>query len=248
MAGLANKVTKSDKPALTDAQQRIFQYICKYIEQSGYPPAIRDIGKAFDIASPNGVMCHLRALQKKGYIQRDEKNEERGGRARSITIPGVSAGGFSLPLLGVVAAGATIEAVQQDERLEMREMFSQDNLYVLKVRGSSMIESQIADGDYVVIRKQETAENGERVVAMIDNEVTLKRFNFTNGKVTLHPSNGAMSAIHVDPESDTSVLGVLVGVPVGAVGVGAGVGGNGKATGGDGYCGTVGLPRYWTKS
>ena len=162
MASLASRVNKSDKPALTESQMRIFQYICKYIEQSGYPPAIRDIGKAFDIASPNGVMCHLRALQKKGYIQRDEKNEERGGRARSITIPGVSAGGFSLPLLGVVAAGATIEAVQQDERLEMRELFGQDNLYVLKVRGSSMIDSQIADGDYVVIKKQDSADNGEK--------------------------------------------------------------------------------------
>ena len=107
-------------------------------------------------------MCHLRALQKKGYIQRDEKNEERGGRARSITIPGVSAGGFSLPLLGVIAAGKTIEAIEQNERIEMRELFTQDNLYVLKVRGTSMIDSQIADGDYVIIKKQESADNGRR--------------------------------------------------------------------------------------
>ncbi len=213
MASLASRVNKSDKPALTESQQRIFQYICKYIEQSGYPPAIRDIGKAFDIASPNGVMCHLRALQKKGYIQRDEKNEERGGRARSITIPGVSAGGFSLPLLGVVAAGATIEAVQQDERLEMRELFSQDNLYVLKVRGSSMIDSQIADGDYVVIKKQDSADNGEKVIAMVDKAMTLKKFYKRKEHIRLEPCNSSMDPIIVDPSKESvSVLGVLVGV------------------------------------
>ncbi len=210
---MAAIVNKSEKPALTDSQKRIFQFICKYIQQSGYPPAIRDIGKAFDIASPNGVMCHLRALQKKGYIQRDEKNEERGGRARSITIPGVSAGGFSLPLLGVVAAGKTIEAVEQDERLEMRELFNQDNLYVLKVRGTSMIESQIADGDFVIIKKQETADNGEKVVAMVDKAMTLKKFYKRKDHIRLEPCNSNMDPIIVDPAKESvAVLGVLVGV------------------------------------
>lgn len=210
---MAAIVNKSEKPALTDSQKRIFQFICKYIQQSGYPPAIRDIGKAFDIASPNGVMCHLRALQKKGYIQRDEKNEERGGRARSITIPGVSAGGFSLPLLGVVAAGKTIEAVEQNERLEMRELFNQDNLYVLKVRGTSMIESQIADGDFVIIKKQETADNGEKVVAMVDKAMTLKKFYKRKDHIRLEPCNSNMDPIIVDPAKESvAVLGVLVGV------------------------------------
>ncbi len=212
-ANKLEKTGKTEKPPLTESQNRIFQYICKYIQQSGYPPAIRDIGKAFDIASPNGVMCHLRALQKKGYIQRDEKNEERGGRARSITIPGVSAGGFSLPLLGVVAAGKTIEAVEQDERLEMRELFNQDNLYVLKVRGTSMIESQIADGDFVIIKRQETADNGEKVVAMVDKAMTLKRFYKRKDHVRLEPCNSSMDPIIVDPTKEmVSVLGVLVGV------------------------------------
>ncbi len=210
---MAAIVNKSEKPALTDSQNRIFQFICKYIQQSGYPPAIRDIGKAFDIASPNGVMCHLRALQKKGYIQRDEKNEERGGRARSITIPGVSAGGFSLPLMGVVAAGKTIEAVEQDERLEMRELFNQDNLYVLKVRGTSMIESQIADGDFVIIKRQETADNGEKVVAMVDKAMTLKKFYKRKDHIRLEPCNSNMDPIIIDPTKESvAVLGVLVGV------------------------------------
>jgi len=203
----------SSKPNLTANQQRIFNYICKYIEESGYPPAIRDIGKAFDIASPNGVMCHLRALQKKGYIHRDEKNQDRGGRARAITIPGVSAGGFSLPLLGVVAAGKSIEAEEQNDRLEMKELFSGANLYALKVRGTSMIENQIADGDYVVIKRQESADNGERVVAMIDKAMTLKKFYRRKDHIRLEPCNSAMEPIIVDPsQENVSVLGILVGV------------------------------------
>ncbi len=202
-----------EKPKLTDTQKRIFDFILKYIEQNGYPPAIRDIGDEFGIKSPNGVMCHLRALQKKGYIHRDEKNDERGGRARAITIPGVTSGGFSLPLLGVIAAGKTIEAVEQDERLEMKDLFGQSNLYVLKVRGTSMIESQIADGDFVVIKKQETADNGEKVVAMVDKAMTLKKFYRKKDQITLQPCNSSMAAINVDPSKDSvSVLGVLVGV------------------------------------
>lgn len=209
----ARSLAPSDKPKLTSSQQRIFDYIGKYIEETGYPPAIRDIGRAFDIASPNGVMCHLRALQKKGYIARDEKNTERGGRARSITIPGVSAGGFSFPFLGVVAAGPTIEAVQQDDRLELRELFNQQNLYVLKVRGNSMIESHIADGDYVVIKKQESADNGEKVIAMVERAMTLKRFYVRKEHIRLEPCNGSMDPIIVDPDQNSfSILGVLVGV------------------------------------
>lgn len=204
-----------EKKPLTDTQQRIFDFIRGYIQQEGYPPAIRDIGNAFDIKSPNGVMCHLRALQKKGYIKRDEKNEEekRGGRARAITIPGVTSGGFSLPLLGVVAAGKTLEAVEQNDRLEMKELFTQDNLYVLKVRGTSMIESQIADGDYVIIKRQETADNGEKVVAMVDKAMTLKKFYKRKDHVRLDPCNSTMDPIIVDTSKENvSVLGVLVGV------------------------------------
>jgi len=204
---------KVEKPKLTEAQARIYNFIIKYIEQSGYPPAIRDIGDEFDIKSPNGVMCHLRALQKKGYIHRDEKNDERGGKARAITIPGVTSGGFSLPLLGVIAAGKSIEAVEQDERLEMKDLFGQSNLYVLKVRGTSMIESQIADGDFVVIKRQEQADNGEKVVAMVDKAMTLKKFRKLKDHVRLEPCNSNMDPIIVDPtKENVSVLGVLVGV------------------------------------
>ncbi|MCZ2343338.1 MAG: transcriptional repressor LexA [Bacteroidales bacterium] len=200
---------------LTPKQQQIFEFIRNYIEENGYPPAIRDIGNAFEIVSPNGVMCHLRALQKKGFIHRDEKSQtnNRGGRARAITIPGVSAGGFSLPLLGKVAAGTAIEAMEQNDRLELKDLFGADNLYALQVRGTSMIESQIADGDYVVIKRQEHADNGEKVVAMIDQAMTLKKFYNKHGQIRLEPCNCTMDPIIVDPSQNTvSVLGVLVGV------------------------------------
>ncbi len=203
----------SEPAALTPKQREIFDFIRHYIEENGYPPAIRDIGTAFDIKSPNGVMCHLRALQKKGFIHRDEKTETKGGRARAITIPGVSAGGFSLPLLGPVAAGKAIEAVEQNERLELKDLFGQDDLYVLKVRGNSMIDGHIADGDYVVIRKREQADNGEKVVAMVDKAMTLKKFYKRRDQVRLEPCNSNMDPIVVDPSKENvQVLGVLVGV------------------------------------
>jgi repressor LexA len=192
---------------LTTKQERIFGFIRKTIEDRGIPPTIRDICKEFEIKSPNGVMCHLRALQKKGKIRRDE-NISRG-----ITIDGVSAGGFTLPMLGIVAAGVAIEATEQNEKLDMREMFGEENLFVLKVRGQSMIENQIADGDYVIIRKQEQAENGDKVVAMIDRSMTLKKFYRRKDHIKLEPANGTMEPIIVDPNrQDINILGKLVGV------------------------------------
>ena len=204
---MTNLTVDKKKPILTTQQQRIFDYIRHYIQQNGYPPAIRDIGNAFGIASPNGVMCHLRALQKKNRINLNEK------LSRGITIDGVSAGGFSLPLLGKVAAGTAIEATQQDERLELKDLFGAENLYVLKVKGESMIESQIAHGDYVVIRKQEQADNGEKVVAMVDRSMTLKKFYKKKDQVRLEPCNSTMEPILIDPSRENvQILGVLVGV------------------------------------
>ena len=204
----------SEHPPMTAKQQAIYNYIRKHIEMKGFPPAIRDICDEFGISSPNGVMCHLKALQKKGYINRVEKRDNQmKAQARGITIPGVSAGGFSLPLVGVVAAGKAIEAVEQDERLEMRELFGDDDLFVVKVRGQSMVDGHIADGDYVVIRKCETCENGEKVVAMVDKAMTLKKYYKKKDQVRLEPMNSTMEAIVVDPSrQDVLVLGVLTGV------------------------------------
>jgi repressor LexA len=200
--------------ALTAKQQQIYNFIRKHIESKGFPPAIRDICDEFSIASPNGVMCHLKALEKKGFINRVTKNRNKQrAQARGITIPGVSAGGFSLPLKGVVAAGRAIEAMETDDRLELRDLFGEDDLYVVKVRGTSMIDGHIADGDYVVIRRTDDCQNGDKVIAMVDRAMTLKKFYRKRDQIRLEPMNSTMEPILVDPSrQDVRVLGVLAGV------------------------------------
>lgn len=196
-----------DFSQLTERQREIYEFIRDKIESRGYGPTVREIGKAFDIMSPNGVMCHLNALVKKGLILREGKS------ARAIQLADyrrpVSA---ELPLMGQVAAGTPTPAVAQDERLNLGDLFAGKDHFALRVRGQSMIKDHIDDGDYVIIRRQQTANNGERVVAMIDNEVTLKRFHRAKGQVRLEPANDEMEPIVVDPSSDTQILGVLVGV------------------------------------
>ncbi len=195
-----------DFSQLTDRQREIYDFIRDKIETRGYGPTVREIGLAFGIKSPNGVMCHLKALEKKGLIIRE------GFSARAIQLVDYHPGSAGLPLLGKVAAGSPLSAEAQNERLEFNDLFGAPENFALKVRGQSMIEDHIDDGDYVVIRQQETAANGERVVAMIDNEVTLKKFYRDRHNIRLEPSNGKMQAIIVEPNSDTRILGVLVGV------------------------------------
>jgi repressor LexA len=196
-----------DMSHLTDRQREIYEFIREKIEARGYGPTVREIGEVFHIKSPNGVMCHLTALVKKGLILRD------GGKARAIQlVDHHRSGAAELPLVGHVAAGVPISPTQTEERLNFNDLFGGVKNYVLQVRGTSMIDDHIKDGDYVVIRQQDTAETGERVVAMIDNEVTLKRFAREKGKVLLYPANEKMKPIVLDPKSDSRILGVLVGV------------------------------------
>ncbi|MCS6975461.1 MAG: transcriptional repressor LexA [Gemmatales bacterium] len=192
---------------LTKRQKEIYQFIKEKIESRGYGPTVREIGAHFGIKSPNGVMCHLKALEKKGFIQR------QGFSARAIQLVGYRPGQLAIPLLGRVAAGFPTLAVQTtDEYLDLHAMFLGDNRYALKVRGNSMIEDHIQDGDYVIIEKQETARNGERVVAMVDGEVTLKRFFKERNRIRLEPANGNYAPIFVEPGEDIRILGTLIGV------------------------------------
>jgi repressor LexA len=194
-----------DFSTLTERQKHIYDFIRDKIDGRGYGPTVREIGLAFDIKSPNGVMCHLKALEKKGLILRE------GFSARAIQLIDHHRerhGSVSLPLLGKVAAGTPTLAIEQDERLELGDLFSGPENYVLQVRGVSMIE----DGDYVVIRKTPTARDGERVVAMINDEVTLKRFYKASDHVRLEPANKEMAPIIVRSKDEASILGVLVGV------------------------------------
>ncbi|MCI0379509.1 MAG: transcriptional repressor LexA [Gemmataceae bacterium] len=195
-----------DFSQLTERQREVYDFIREKIESRGYGPTVREIGDGFDIRSPNGVMCHLKALEKKGLIKREEHS------ARAIQLLDHKLGAAGLPYLGTVAAGAPMSAFATDERVEFNDLFGGPERYVLRVKGESMIENHIEDGDYVVIKKQESAENGERVVAMVDNEVTLKKFYKDKDQVRLEPANGTMAPILVDPSKDIRILGVLVGV------------------------------------
>ncbi|HLJ94779.1 MAG TPA: transcriptional repressor LexA [Gemmataceae bacterium] len=195
-----------DFSSLTERQREIYDFIKNKIEGRGYGPTVREIGLAFDIKSPNGVMCHLKALEKKGLIKRE------GFSARAIQLIDHHPESAGLPFLGRVAAGSPMQAVAQDDRLEFKDLFGGSNNFVLQVHGQSMIEDHIEDGDFVVIQKKESANDGERVVAMINDEVTLKRFYREKNHVRLEPSNKMMNPIIVNSTEDARILGVLVGV------------------------------------
>jgi repressor LexA len=195
-----------DFNSLTERQREIYDFIRSKIESRGYGPTVREIGLAFDIKSPNGVMCHLKALEKKGLIKRE------GFSARAIQLLDHRPHSHGLPFLGRVAAGSPTQAVAQEDRLEFNDLFSGPDNFVLRVQGQSMIEDHIEDGDFVVIQKKETANDGERVVAMINDEVTLKRIFREKNHIRLEPSNKNMDPIIVHSNEEARILGVLVGV------------------------------------
>ena len=197
-----------DRDRLTKRQGDVYDFIREKIQGRGYGPTVREIGTHFNISSPNGVMCHLKALEKKGLITREPN------MSRAIMLTSEAADSRGLPMVGRIAAGVQLEAIEQNERIDFGELFTSGNqdLFVLEVDGDSMIEDQIADGDYVVIRKQDTARRGEIVAALSDdNEATLKRWfpEPENGRIRLQPSNSTMEPIYVE---NARVLGVMVGV------------------------------------
>ena len=190
---------------LTSRQQAIYDFIKDMIINRGYGPTVREIGDQFGIRSPNGVMCHLKALEKKGYIFRSPN------KSRAIELTSQALGtGRGLPLVGVVAAGAMELAAEQDERIEFNDMFHGEGQFVLEVRGDSMIDAHISSGDYVVIQKQSTARSGQMVVAQTDEgEATLKYWHPEAKRIRLQPANAEMEPIYV---KNATVLGVVIGV------------------------------------
>jgi len=190
---------------LTKRQCEVYEFIRDKIRTRGYGPTVREIGTNFEIRSPNGVMCHLKALERKGLIDR----EPNMSRAIRLTCESAEQP-EGLPLAGRIAAGVLHEAVEQDERIDFGKLFSADDLFVLEVSGDSMIDDQIADGDFVVVRKQPTATPGQIVVARTDdNEATLKRWYPERNRIRLQPSNPNMDPIYV---RNAEVMGVVVGV------------------------------------
>lgn len=188
----------------TTRQMAIYEFIRDKIRSRGFGPTVREIGTAFKIRSPNGVVCHLKALERKGYITRGKN------MSRAIELTTEPAHLSGLPMAGLVAAGTLRPAEEQAERIDFADLFSRDNHFVLKVMGDSMIDAQIADGDWVVIRKAKTAHNGDIVVAQTEEgEATLKQWFAERDRVRLQPANSEMKPMFV---KNPRVLGVLVGV------------------------------------
>ncbi len=192
---------------LTKKQKAVFQFVREKIDTRGYGPTVREIGDKFGIGSPNGVMCHLRALEKKGFITREPN------MSRAIQIsPEFLESDAGLPLCGQVAAGVMHEAIEQNERIDFGTMFTKKSQFVLEVTGDSMIEAHIADGDYVIVTRQRTAQPGQMVVAQTeDGEATLKYWfpEKSKKRIRLQPANSRMKPIYV---KDARVLGVVTGV------------------------------------
>ncbi len=222
--------------SLTDRQLEVLRFIARQIEDCGYPPTIREIGEALDIRSTNGVTDHLKALERKGFLTRDPVKSRAliptpqarnvlgdgdGGASNVIPITRSAARPGSrlveIPIVGRVAAGQPILAEERIEDTVQVDSFllgTSKRVYGLRVQGDSMIGDGILPGDYVFVKKQLHAQDGEIVVAMIDDEATVKRVYFEGDRVRFQPSNPRMAPIYVR-ESDfknTMILGVVVGV------------------------------------
>lgn len=194
----------STKVNLTTRQKEIYDFLRDKIMNRGYGPTVREIGTHFGIRSPNGVMCHLKALERKGLITRESH------MSRAIQLSASPATRMSLPLAGQIAAGNPVLAEQQEERVDFSSLFNAEEHFCLRVKGDSMIEDQIAEGDFVIIRRQSTCNDGEIVVALVEGQdATLKRFYREPTRIRLEPANSTMKPIY---SNKVEVLGVLVGV------------------------------------
>jgi repressor LexA len=196
----------STPPELTARQTEVLAFIRNRAAEQGFAPTVREIGQYFNISSPNGVVSHLRALEKKGYIEREPN------RSRTIRLTADAADRRGFPMVGRIAAGVLHEAVEQSERIDFAEMFDSNDssLFVLEVSGDSMVDDHIADGDFVIVRRQPTASQGQIVVALTDeNEATLKRWYKEKNHIRLVPSNRRMKPIKV---KNAKILGVVEGV------------------------------------
>jgi repressor LexA len=213
---------------LTERQEKILSFIKKSIQDQGYPPTIREIGEHFGIRSTNGVNDHLKALERKGYLMRGELKSRAlsvidGGRSGALPArfpKTVRLGGeiAEIPVVGKVAAGAPILAQENiTDHVRIDSMLLGDSgrrVFALKVSGDSMIGDGILDGDYIFVRKQLQANPGEIVVAMIEDEATVKRFYPEADRIRFQPSNPRLKPIYVSREQfrETQIIGLVVGV------------------------------------
>ena len=204
---------------LTARQRRIMEFIRGWVAQHGYPPSVREIGEAVDLVSPSSVAYQLKELEKKGLLRRDP-NRPRAVDVRTPSdviadddeaVRAARPAPAYVPLVGRIAAGGPILAEQSiDDVFPLpRELVGEGTLFLLRVKGDSMIEAAICDGDWVVVRQQPEAENGDIVAAMLDGEATVKTFRRREGHVLLMPANPAFDPIQGD---DATILGRVVTV------------------------------------
>lgn len=210
---------------LSKRQTQILEFVRAYAGEHGYPPSVREIGAACGLASPSTVHVHLKVLQDAGYIRRDPNKPralevvgmEHGGVAEATAqaVPATSAevtsSAVSLPLVGRVAAGTPILAEQniEDSLVLPTSIVGSASSFVLRVRGDSMIGAGIMNGDYIVVREQHEAHNGEIVVALIDDSATVKTFYREEGRVRLQPENPNLAPIYV---TNPRILGRVTAV------------------------------------
>ena len=194
---------------LTKRQREIYDYIQSFLEQHGYAPSLEEIAAEFGLSSVATVHEHIRNLEAKGIIKRDAHRS----RALELTPPG-SATAVELPLLGQVAAGEPFEAIQSGDTIAIPEhLLGRGETFVLRVRGDSMIDEQVQDGDYLIVERRQTARDGERVVVLIDGEnATFKTFyRGPNRTVMLQPANERLEPMELDA-GRVEIQGVAIGV------------------------------------
>ena len=195
---------------LTSRQQAIYTYLNRHLEEHGYPPTLREICSEFGMRSTRAASDHLHALERKGFISRTRD------RSRGIELMGArpSTAGTSVPLIGKIAAGAPLLAQEniQDRITLDPEFLKGDGNFLLEVQGDSMIEAHICSGDYIIVRPQEQAKNGDIVVAMIEDEATVKRLERRGDKIFLVPENRNMQPIVVENSRLLRIVGIVVGL------------------------------------
>ncbi len=184
---------------------KVMDYIRKFSEENGYTPSVREIGKECGIKSTATVHSYIEKLQTKGYLNKTENKK------RAVTIG--KGTGVTIPLIGVVTAGQPVFAYEnyEDYYTFPAGEFKGDELFMLRVQGTSMIDAGIMNGDKIIVRRQPTADNNDIVVAMVDESATVKRFFKRDGKIVLHPENEALADMIFEPEQ-VSVLGKVVGL------------------------------------
>ncbi len=212
----------AETPELTDRQREVYDFIQDRIRAWGYPPTIREIGEHLGIKSTNGVADHLKALKRKGYLNHDERKSRaltpvRPSRGTVVRAIGSIGQGIAVPILGRVAAGEPILAEEQAEGAVVVDsvlLGDGRKVFALKVVGDSMIEDGIYDGDYIFVRKRESAERGDIVVVIIEGEATVKRYFPEGDRIRLQPANSRMQPIYVNKKDfkNVQIIGLVVGV------------------------------------